>query len=57
MNNVPIGSMLIVKENGEEVELLKIFHFPTTFKTISKNGVEKIYKTHEIEVVDHGEDE
>ena len=37
LNEVPIGTKMIVKKTNEEVELVEIQNFPTTFITISKN--------------------
>ena len=33
MNEVPVGTKMIVKETKKEVTLLEIQHFPTSFKT------------------------
>ena len=31
MNNVPIGTKMIIKETGKEVELIEIQNYPTSF--------------------------
>ena len=52
MNNVPEGTKMIVKVTGEEVTLVQIINFPTTFKTKNSNGEEKNYYTYEVDIVD-----
>ena len=37
MNTVPLGTKMKIKHNNKEGILLKIFHYPTTFK-IGFNG-------------------
>ena len=39
-----------VKKTGEEVVLLEIQNFPTTFKTLDKNGKTVSYYTYEVEI-------
>ena len=51
MNEVPVGTNMIVKETGEEVTLLEIHNFPTTFKTKNKGGIEKNYYTYEVDII------
>jgi len=50
MNEVPIGSIMQVKASGENVELIEIQNFPTTFKTKDINGKIKSYFTYEVEI-------
>ena len=52
MNSIPIGTLMRVKENGKEVTLIQIFHFPTTFKTEDENGLHEVFKTHEVEILE-----
>jgi len=52
LNNVPLGTKLIVKKTSEEVELVEIQNFPTTFIAKSKDGIKSNYYTHEVEIVD-----
>ena len=52
MNSIPIGTLMRVKENGKEVRLMQIFHFPTTFKTEDENGLHEVFKTHEVEILE-----
>ena len=51
MNEVPVGTNMIVKETGEEVTLLEIHNFPTTFKTKNEGGIEKNYYTYEVDII------
>ena len=51
MNEVPVGTNMIVKETGEKVILLEIHNFPTTFKTKDEGGIEKNYYTYEVDIV------
>ena len=52
LNEVPIGTKMIVKKTNEEVELIEIQNFPTTFIAISKNGTKANYYTYEVEIID-----
>ena len=52
MNEVPIGTNMIVKENGKKVTLVEIHNFPTTFKTKDAEGIEKNYYTYEVDIID-----
>jgi len=52
MNSVPIGTLLRVKKNDKKVTLIQIFHFPTTFKTQDENGINEVFKTHEVEILE-----
>ena len=51
MNEVPVGTNMIVKETREKVTLLEIHNFPTTFKTKNEGGVEKNYYTYEVDII------
>ena len=52
MNEVPVGTNMIVKETGEKVTLLEIHNFPPTFKTKNEVGIEKNYYTYEVDIID-----
>ena len=43
MNDVPIGTQMIVKSSNKKVVLVQKFIYPTTFVTKDENGVEEIY--------------
>ena len=51
MNEVPAGTNMIVKKNGEKVTLLEVHNFPTIFRTKNKEGIEKNYYTYEVDIV------
>ena len=51
MNEVPVGTNMIVKATGEKVTLLEIHNFPTTFKTKNEGGIEKNYYTYEVDII------
>ena len=50
MNEVPIGTKMIIKESGEEVVLFEIQNFPTSFKVKDSNGKVNNYFTYEVEI-------
>ena len=52
LNEVPLGTKMIVKETKEEVELVEIQNFPTTFIVSSSNGIRDSYLTHEVDIID-----
>ena len=52
MNTVPLGTKMKIKHNNKEGVLLKIFHYPTTFKIGFNDESWKVYKTHEIEIIE-----
>ena len=52
LNHVPVGTKMIVKDTNEEVELLEIQNFPTTFIVSSSNGIRDSYLTHEVDIID-----
>ena len=52
INTVPIGTKIKIKKTGELVTLIKIFHYPTTFKVEYDNGSFDSVRTHEIEFID-----
>ena len=51
LNEVPIGTKMVVKETKEEVELVEIQNFPTTFIITLSNGMKNSYLTHEVEII------
>ena len=52
MNEVPIGTKMIVKESGEEVTLIEVQHFPTSFKAENKDGNINSYLTYQVDIED-----
>ena len=52
LNEVPIGTKMVVKETKEEVELVEIQNFPTTFIVVLEYGVKNSYLTHEVDIID-----
>ena len=52
LNEVPIGTKMVVKETKEEVELVEIQNFPTTFIVVLQNGMKNSYLTHEVDIID-----
>jgi len=51
MNSVPVGTKIKIISDNKEGVLLKIFHYPTTFKIGFNDNTWKVYKTHEIEII------
>ena len=43
MNEVPPGTKMIVKETKEEVTLIEVQNFPTTFITENSDKIKKNY--------------
>ena len=52
MNEVPIGTKMKVLETGEEVTLIEIQNFPTSFKVEDVNGSINSYFTYQVEIKD-----
>ena len=52
LNQVPIGTKMRVKKTEEEVELVEIQNFPTTFIVVSSNGMKDSYLTYEVDIID-----
>ena len=52
LNEVPIGTKMIIKETKEEVELVKIQNFPTTFIVKFNDGKNDRFLTHQVEILD-----
>ena len=51
MNEVPVGTKMVVKDTGKEVVLEKVHNFPTTFKTVDSEGLQKAYFTYQVDIV------
>ena len=52
LNEVPVGTKMIVKETKEEVELMAIQNFPTTFIVKFDDGRKDSFLTHQFEILD-----
>ena len=52
MNDVPAGTKMIVKDTEEEVTLVQVHNFPTTFITENSDKIKKNYMTYEVDIVD-----
>ena len=52
LNEVPVGTKMIVKETKEEVELVGIQNFPTTFIVKFNDGKKDSFLTHQVEILD-----
>ena len=52
LNEVPVGTKMIVKETKEEVELMAIQNFPTTFIVKFDDGRKDSFLTHQVEILD-----
>ena len=51
LNEVPIGTKMIIKSTKDEVELIEIQNFPTTFIVKSHDGKINKHLTHEVDVL------
>ena len=52
LNEVPIGTKMIVKETKEEVALVGIQNFPTTFIVKFNDGKKDSFLTHQVKILD-----
>ena len=52
MNEVPIGTNMIIKKTGLKGVLLEIKNFPTMFKLEDENKNINNYYTYEVEIID-----
>ena len=52
MNNVPIGTKMKIKSTTEDVELVEIQNYPTTFLVKNKEGQILKCLTYEVEIID-----
>ena len=52
MNNVPIGTKMKIKSTTEDVELVEIQNYPTTFLVKNKKGQILKCLTYEVEIID-----
>ena len=50
LNEVPIGTEMIIKKTNEKGKLIEIIQFPTTFK-IKLNNKTQNCLTHEVEII------
>tara|TARA_B100000519_G_C13890473_1_gene272573 strand:+ start:245 stop:511 length:267 start_codon:yes stop_codon:yes gene_type:complete len=51
MNDVPIGTEMIIKKTNQKGVLKEIIQFPTTFKLIIENDKLQNCLTHEVEII------
>ena len=51
MNEVPIGTEMIIKSSGLKGVLIDIQNFPTTFKVKDENNLINNYYTYEVEIL------
>ena len=51
MNEVPIGTKMIIKSSKKKGTLLEIQNFPTTFKIEDEEGNVNNYYTYEVEII------
>ena len=52
MNEVPIGTEMIIKSSGKKGILVDIQNFPTTFKVEQESGEVNNYYKYEVEIID-----
>ena len=50
MNEVPIGTKMKIRETGEEVTLIEIQNFPTSFKVEDVDGNINSYFTYQVDI-------
>lgn len=51
LNHVPLGTKMIINETKEQVELIAIRNFPTTFIVRFEDGREDDFLTHQVEIL------
>ena len=51
MNQVPIGTKMIIKDSGEHVQLVEVQNFPTTFIVEFNDGRKDKFLTHQVEIL------
>ena len=51
MNQVPLGTEMIIKESGHKVKLIEIQNFPTTFIVEFSDGKKDKFLTHQVEIL------
>ena len=51
MNEVPIGTEVVIKSSGKKGILMDIQHFPTSFKIKDEDDVINNYFTYEVELL------
>ena len=52
MNEVPVGTKMIIKSSGKKGELVKINNFPTIFKIRDEDNQINNYYTYEVDIED-----
>ena len=52
MNQVPIGAKMVIKGSGEQVQLVEIQNYPTTFIVEFNDGRKDKFLTHQVEILD-----
>jgi len=52
MNEVPVGTEMIIKSSGTKGVLVEVQNFPTTFKIKDENGHVKNYYTYQVDIID-----
>ena len=52
MNEVPIGTEMIIKSSGIKGVLVEVQNFPTTFKIKDENDQVENYYTYEVDIID-----
>ena len=52
MNEVPIGTKMKIRETAEEVTLIEIQNFPTSFKVKDIDGNISSYFTYQVDIED-----
>ena len=57
MNDVPVGTEMVIKKDGRKGKLKEIIAFPTTFKIKLENGETQYCLTHEVEIIGWPPDE
>ena len=55
LTQVPIGTKFKVKKSDELVTLVEICYYPTRYKTTNDSGKINYFRTHEVDLVDSGE--
>ena len=51
MNDVPVGTEMIINKDGRNGKLKVIIAFPTTFKIAFEDGKIDYFLTHQVEII------
>ena len=51
MNQVPLGTEMIIKASGSKGILMEVQNFPTTFKVKDEQGEVRNYYTYEVDIL------